>query len=237
MYKIAVVEDNPAAAEKLKGFLERFSREQKEEFDIKVFPDGISFLDGYRQVYDMVFMDIELPGLNGMEAARRLRAVDKKITLIFVTNIAGYAVKGYEVDAADYLVKPVHYGDFELKLKRVTARSREESEAILVVRQSGVMRLLLREIQYIEVRGHKLIFHTENGEVTGGGSLLETEEKLKGKGFLRCNKCYLVNHKYIAAVEGYTVVISGGERLIISRPRKKAFMSELAEIMGNERVL
>lgn len=237
MFKIAIVEDNEAAADKLKGFLERFGSENEENFEITVFKEAVGFLDGYRQIYDMVFMDIELPGINGLEAARRMRMVDRKITLIFVTNMARFAVKGYEVDAADYLVKPVHYGDFELKLRRIITRHKEADEAILVVRQSGFLRLLLREIRYVEVRGHKLIFHTETGEVTGGGTLLKTEEKLQGKGFLRCNKCYLVNQRHIVAVDGYTLLMTGGEEIQISRPRKKAFMSELAESMGNENVL
>lgn len=237
MFKIAIVEDQPEAAEKLKGFLERFASENGEVFDITLFGDASDFLEDYRRTYDMVFMDIELPGIDGMEAARRLRAVDRGITLIFVTNMARYAVKGYEVDAADYLVKPIHYGDFERKLKRVVGRHRESADAILVVRQSGCLRLLLREIRYIEVRGHKLIFHTEKEEITGSGTLLETEEKLKGKGFLRCNKGYLVNQRHIIAVQGYRLIMTGNDELQISRPRKKTFMSELAESMGNENIL
>lgn len=237
MFKIAIVEDNSAAAEKLKGFLERFAGENEESFDILVFGEAGSFLDGYRQIYDMVFMDIELPGTNGLEAARRLRLVDKKVTLIFVTNMARFAVKGYEVDAADYIVKPIHYGDFELKLKRIITRYTEADEAILVVRQSGFLRLLLREIRYIEVRGHRLMFHTEDGIVEGGGTLAQTEEKLYGKGFLRCNKCYLVNQRHITSVDGYVLKLTGGEALQISRLRKKAFMTELAEAMGNENIL
>lgn len=237
MFKIAIVEDNAAAAEKLKCFLERFAGENKESFELMVFGEADSFLDGYRQIYDMVFMDIELPGTNGLEAARRLRLVDKKVTLIFVTNMARFAVKGYEVDAADYIVKPIHYGDFELKLKRIITRYRDADDAILVVRQSGFLRLLLRDIRYVEVRGHRLMFHTEDGIVEGGGTLAQTEEKLCGKGFLRCNKCYLVNQRHITSVEGYTLNMTGGDSLQISRPRKKTFMTELAEAMGNENIL
>lgn len=237
MYKFAIVEDNQDAADKLSGFLERYAQENGEVFELKVFHDALDFLDGYRMVYDIVFMDIELPGIDGMEAAHRMRRLDEKVVLVFVTNMASYAVKGYEVNAADYLVKPVHYGDFELKLKRILNSYHEASEAILVVRQSGYMRLLLRKIRYIEVQGHRLLYHTEEGVVDGGGTLLETEEKLKDRGFLRCNKCYLVNQRHIMGINGYTLVLTGGEELQISRPRKKAFMSELAEAMGKDNVL
>lgn len=237
MFKIAIVEDNRMATEKLQGYLERYAKENGETFDIAVFADALAFLDSYRRIYDMVFMDIELPFINGMEAAQRLREIDQQVVLIFVTNMAQFAVKGYEVDALDYLVKPVHYGDFGLKLHRAVSRLKKSQEAILVQRQSGMVRLRLQEIGYIEVRGHTLIFHTESGELTGNGTLHELEVKLRDKGFLRCNKCYLVNQRHIAAVQGYTLVMAHGEELQISRPRKKAFMSELAETMGNENVL
>lgn len=237
MIRIAIVEDNQTSAEKLRSFLERYAMENTQHFHTDIFGDALSFLDSYKQGYDMVFMDIELPNINGMEAAVRLRSIDSQVILIFVTNIARFAVKGYEVDALDYIVKPVHYSDFELKLRRALARCKDASDAIFVVRQSGLLRLSLDEIRYIEVRGHALIFHTESGQISGSGTLLKTEEKLRKKGFLRCNKCYLVNQKHIAAVSGYTLIMTGGEELQISRPRKKTFMTELANVIGNESVL
>lgn len=237
MLKIAAVEDQKLAAEQLHSFLDRFSQERGERFEVALFEDAIGFLDRYRPVYGLVFMDIGLPFMNGMEAARRLRELDSQIVLIFVTNMAQFAVKGYEVNALDYIVKPVKYSDFERKLARVVSRKKSTGDAIVVTQQSGIRRVLLSEIRCIEVQGHKLLFHMEDGVLPGSGTLLETEEKLKSKGFLRCNKCYLVNTLHIATVEGYTLVMSGGDELQISRPRKKNFMSELAESMGNENIL
>ena len=224
--KIAIVEDNPASAEKLRGYLRQYGEENQKEFDITLFGDAVSFLDRYSP-FDMVFMDIELPGMDGMEAARRLREVDRQAILLFVTNMARFAVKGYEVDAMDYLVK----------LRRALARWEQTSETILVSQPNGFQRLLLREIRYLEVSSHKLIYHTTAGPVSGAGTLVEAEEKLHSKGFLRCNKCYLVNYKHVVSVQGSDLVLTGGERLLISRPRKKSFMAELAAAMGCENVL
>ena len=147
--KIAIVEDNPASAEKLRGYLRQYGEENQKEFDITLFGDAVSFLDRYSP-FDMVFMDIELPGMDGMEAARRLREVDRQAILLFVTNMARFAVKGYEVDAMDYLVKPVQYGSFSLKLRRALARWEQTSETLLVSQPNGFQRLLLREIRYLD---------------------------------------------------------------------------------------
>lgn len=237
MLKIAVIEDSQAAAQRLQEYLTRFSEEEGVALEVTVYAQALPFLEHYKPLYDMVFMDIELPYMDGMEAARRLRELDRWIVLIFVTNMAQFAVKGYEVNAMDYIVKPVRYADFRIKLRRAVAQCLRSAAAIAVVQQNGVKRMLLREIRYIEVRGHRLIYHTEAGEVFGGGTLREAEDKLRSRGFLRCNKCYLVNYRHIAAVEGSTLVMSDGDKLAISRPRKKDFMGELAECMGNGNVL
>lgn len=237
MLKIAIVEDQPASAQRLQEFLQRYAQENDLTFTVAEFNDATDFLSSIKQAYDLVFMDIELPGMDGMTAARRLRKLDEKAVLVFVTNFAKFAAKGYEVDAADYLIKPLHYGNFALKLQRILPKCCKEDDAILVAKQSGCQRLLLRKVRYVEVRGHKLAYHTEDGIVNGSGTLLETEEKLRPRGFLRCSQCYLVNTRYIKAVDGYTLTIFGGEVLQISRPRKKAFMTELAGVMGAQNVL
>ncbi len=233
MIKIAIVEDSPSASDKLLEYLDVYARKSGEAFESVVFRDAISFLTGYKSIYDIVFMDIELPHLDGMAAAEKLRRLDKKILLVFVTNMAQFAVKGYEVDAFDYLVKPVGYNNFELKLKKAIALIRLNSDVVVINKTSGMLRIPAREIRFIESSGHKIVYHTDDGEMTSSGdSLSELEEKLKPSGFLRCNNCYLVNFRHILSVRGYVITIYGGEELQISRPRKKNFMIELADWLG-----
>lgn len=96
MLKISIIEDQEPAQELLKSFLGRYATEKNLQLDIVCYGDAFSFLEKYKKGSDIIFMDIELPGINGMEAARRLRETDNMAVLIFVTNMAQYAVKGYE---------------------------------------------------------------------------------------------------------------------------------------------
>ena len=144
MIKIAIVEDTPAEAQTLSDSVAAFFKKEGAAFECTVYGDAMSFLTGYKSVYDMVFMDIELPLLDGMTAAEKLRKFDKKILLIFVTNMAQFAVKGYAVDAFDYIVKPVRYQNFEMKMKKALARIRAEMDAIVVAKPGGMIRVRTR---------------------------------------------------------------------------------------------
>ena len=114
MRNVAVIEDEKSASDALGQHLKRYGAETGEEFKIYVFPDAETFLQNYKADYDVVFMDIELPGMNGMTAARELRKLDGKVVLVFVTNMSQFAVGGYEVGAFDFILKPVNYSSFFL---------------------------------------------------------------------------------------------------------------------------
>lgn len=234
MLHIAIIEDNTTDAKKLQELLLTFSTRNGETLEIDSFPDAIGFLERYRSIYDITFMDIELPYMDGITAAHKLRELDQHVILFFVTNMAQYAINGYEVDALDYILKPLHYGAFEAKMRKAIALCRSRDNSVTVSRQDGLFRLRMREVLYIEVRGHRLQYHTENGVLESGGSLTETEEQLGKHGFLRCHKSLLVNQRHIAGVLRDTLRLTNGEELPISRLRKKEFMSELAACFGND---
>lgn len=230
MVKIAIVEDDSAAAKLLASYLDRFAREHDTAFEVSTYQDAVSFLDPYRPCFDVVFMDIELPHMNGMDAARRLRELDRQIVLVFVTNMAQYAVKGYEVDALDFIVKPVAYPDFAFKMKRVLNAlkvSRERQIAIPLARK-GMCRVSVSKLLYVEVANHKLRYHFADQILESGGALSKVEHELRTWNFLRCNSCYLVNPQYIEWVRGYTVKV-GDDELQISHPKRKEFIKGLTE--------
>ncbi len=233
MINIAIVEDSKADSATLCEYIKSAIVDHGEECGITVFDSALKFLDGYRGNYEIVFMDIELPGIDGMKAAQRLREVDADVILIFVTNMAQYAVGGYAVDAMDFMVKPVSYDNLKLKLARALNRIRSRVEKKIVIPgKNGASVVIVPQIRYVEVTNHKLVIHCADGnDVTTTGSLSKIEEKLAGFAFSRCNNCYLVNLDYVTGVDDFTVYL-GNETLAMSRSRKKPFLKDIADRLG-----
>lgn len=141
----------------------------------------MNFVSDYRAVYDVVFMDIEMPHLNGMNAAKKMRRADPDVALIFVTHLAKYALQGYEVDAVGYILKPVDYFSLHRKLKQITGRCEKEGgEEIFVKTVSGLVRISLRTLRYVEVLDHWLVYHTAHGDHKVYGSIARAERRSGG---------------------------------------------------------
>lgn len=121
MTHIALVEDDPGCQKQILDFLDRYSQESGEPFKVCVHEDGDSLIHSYRAQYDMLLMDIQMKFVDGMTAAREIRAQDDQVLIIFITNLAAYAIKGYEVDALDYVLKPVSYSAFAKSMGRALA--------------------------------------------------------------------------------------------------------------------
>ena len=235
MIPVAIVEDSAEERARIRACLSYVESTTDAAFDVHEFPNGLEFLgsiDG-PVPFDLVFMDIDMPGMNGMETARALRTADSAVLLIFVTNMAQYAVRGYDVNAAGFILKPVSYYDFLMRMRKCIGilQTRVEEYVTLNMRQ-GIIRLPARDILYVEVNRHMLTYHTFKGTVQTTGSLAETEASLRGSGFLRCNSCYLVNPKAIQAVLGYDIRLINGETIQISHPKKKQFMQDLNIWLG-----
>lgn len=226
MKKVAIIEDDPCAAEKLCSFLTRYGEENGENFVICRFDNAESFLENYAADYNIVFMDIELPDMDGMKASYRLRELDPDVVLIFVTNMAQYAVGGYSVDAFDFIVKPVVYANFALKIGRALSRMEGKKDLVFWINgKTGARRIAASKLKYIEVSSHVLVYHTTDGEIRSSGTLKAVEEQA-GSMFARCNSCYLVNLGYVTGVDGYRVFV-GGDVLQISHPKKAEFIRAL----------
>lgn len=227
MIKIAVVEDNKKDQAILTEYLKKFSA----RFEIETFDSAVLFLTDYKPKYDIVFMDIEMPYLDGMSAAAKLRQVDNCACLIFVTNLAQYAIKGYEVAAFDYIVKPLTYANFAMKMTRILTHIDTKTQKEVLVRTSdGIVRVDVSDIIYVEIAAHKITYHLVDKNVESYGTLKDVETLVDDKLFVRCNNCFLVNLRFVNAIEDKYAVV-GEERLLISYPRRQEFKKALTDYL------
>lgn len=232
MIKAVIVEDDDSVVARLKNYLSSWAEKHNEHIVVTRYADAESFLSKYTTDNDVVFLDIELKEMDGMTAAYRLREVDKNVLLVFVTNLAQYAVEGYSVDAFDFVVKPVSYANFEMKLNRLydNLQSRRGGE-IVISQRTGKRVLSVNDIKYVEVERHVLLFHMHLEVQQCSGTLKSVTEQLADYPFALCNQCYLVNLNYVDAIDGNYVEVDG-DKLLISKPRKKEFLQAVAKFLG-----
>ncbi len=234
MIRVAIVEDEAEIREQLMGYVQRYTRQYGTAFEVKTFADGLEILEDYRPAYDLILLDIEMKHLDGMETARRIRELDPEVMLVFITNMAQYAIKGYAVGALDYVLKPVPYFAFSQQLQKVAAQLRRRTRHYLAVPvEGGLRRLDTSRIYYIESEGHRVHFYTEEGDFAAPGALKALEEKLADRPFARCNSGYLVNLAQVQAVQQNTVEV-GPYELQVSRPKRKSFLAALTDYIGGD---
>lgn len=231
MIKIAIVEDNATDSLITREHIEKYCLSHKINITVDGFSTAFAYLDS-EQRYDAVFLDIEMPHIDGMELAAEIRKHDSRVVIVFVTNMARYAVNGYRVGAIDYVLKPISEFDFSLTMDRVISsveRMREE-KSYTVKSREGVTTLSASDIRYIESLNHHLVFHTAFGEQEIYGYLKNVENEL-GNGFFRISSCYLVNLAYVKTINGCDITV-GDDVLKISRVKKRELIERLTDYYG-----
>ena len=232
MIRVAIVEDEAAVRDQLMGYVQRYMRQYDAQIEVTMFTDGVEILEGYRPVYDIIFLDVEMQHLDGMETASRIRALDSDVLLIFITNMAQYAIRGYEVDALDFVLKPVSYYQFSTKLERALQRIQRRRGGQIALQVGGGVQLLnTDDILYLETRDRLLHYHTAADTWSVRGSLQKAEKELAPYHFARCNQCYLVNLRHVTGVQNDFVQI-GKEQLEISRRQRVALLAAVAAYVG-----
>lgn len=232
MLRIAVVDDENIYIEQITQYIQQYADEKNRSILTETFRDGSDLLKSYSSQYDIILLDIEMEEMSGMDTAREIRKINQDVVLVFITNMAQYAINGYEVGALDYVLKPLNYYTFSVRLERAIARvKKRQTEEILLNLPDGIKRLKADAVYYIEVQNRMLHYHTGEGVFTVRGTLQGAEDMLRESHFVRCNHWYLVNLQYVSEIRKNIVIVAGDE-LEISRRNKTAFLSALTDYMG-----
>lgn len=230
LIKAAVVEDDELFRKTVKNYIERYSREYKVDFDVRYFKDGSELLFEYEPVYDILLMDIEMPKVDGMTAAREIRNQDQRVIIIFLTNMAQYAINGYEVGALDYVLKPIKYYAFSMKImKAISAIEQRAGGELLISSESGMKKLAVESIIYAEIRDHWLYIFTNDGEYKMLSTMKSFVKKMEGKHFALCSSSFCINLKYLTELKKDMVVLCDRIELKVSRARKKELRQEIMD--------
>ena len=230
--RVAIIDDEESVRNQIVDLVSNFCTEKEIPKECICYSEAVSFLENYKADFDVIFLDIKMPKLNGMKAAEMIRQYDKNVIIVFITNLKQYAILGYSVDAIGFIVKPIEEYNFNVLMEKVIREVTSRKNNDLTIKTvNGLRRVKIIDIYYIEIIKHKLIYHTAFGDIEAWGSLATEQDKLPRDCFSRCNVCYLLNLLHVQAVEGDTVSI-GGDSLKIARSRKKEFLSDLARFGG-----
>lgn len=234
MINIAIVEDEKKYEKLLIEFVKKYSKEKFIEFNITLFSDGDEITENYNCDFDLILMDIMMKFMDGMTAAELIRKKDERVTIIFITNMVNYAIKGYQVGAFDYILKPITYFSFEKSLDRALIRinKNEVNEYMNISTSCGVQKIALKDISYVESDAHYLYFHTKRGIFKTYMRVRDIEGVLSKLNFYRINKGIIVNMRYIDGVEENCCIVDDN-LLPISRGKKKEFMEILNYYLSN----
>ena len=230
--RIAILDDTPSDAKVLQEYLLKYQEEISEIISVDVYCASIDFLEDFKNQYDVIFLDIEMPGEDGLMVAKEIRKTDSSAAIIFVTNMAQYAIEGYKVNAVDFMVKPVGYYVFCDTLKKAIGfNQRRNSRDILINSQEGMLKINSQDILYIEKNQDKILLHTTEGDFSQRGTIKAIKEKLEGLSFQECSSGILVN---LAAVKnvGKEEIRVRNVQLPLSRRLKKQFTESYIDYVG-----
>ena len=233
MINLVICDDEQKIRDMLAGYIRRFSEETGEEFAVRQFASGSELIADYPIDTDIALIDIMMGAVNGIETAQEIRRHSRDVVIIFITQTAQYALNAYKVRAFGYLTKPLRYADLKYELSEAVQKLRTEADEYITVRSgSGVVRVALGDVKFVEAQNHSFVVHTPGGELRIAGPLSDVESQLEGRPFFRCHRAYIVGLRWLLRLEGAAAVLRGGGEVPVSKYRRAELMKSFARYLG-----
>lgn len=215
--RIGICDDDIIFCHKIKLFLQK---RDTYEYEVDKFSSGKELLEANKKIrYDVVFLDIEMPEMNGIETANRLRKQDSELIIIFLTNYQNYVKMGYLVQAFRYVSKcvpkeleeAVHSMELALQQKRLT-EFRDYQGYVYVLRHSDII--------YAETKERRVCVHYQGGEFQITGTLQKFQEQLADEGFYICHRSFIVNFNHVRSIGKDEIIMDNGTKVFLSRKKR-----------------
>ncbi len=234
MYNIAVCEDDKVQAKQLVDILNRYEIAHSIGLMVDVFDSAESMLKASIIKYDLIFLDIGLPGLSGIELAKKIREISSRVKLIFLTAHEQFWPEGYKVSASRFLVKPLNENCLYYELESILGEIDEGRQCILASKDRVLAKIFIDEILYLEISGRKVLIHTFDDVYSSSYSLSYWEKTLASQYFVKPHSSYLVNLKYVKLVGRSSVTLVTGDEVYVSLRKykhfKESFMRYVSQI-------
>ena len=206
MLHLAICDDEKDFVQYLTDLLNQYSKETGRAIKITPYYDGMELIEKYDTTIDLIFLDIRMKLVNGLHAAERIRQMDERVGIIFLTTLTQYGLEGYKYQATNYIIKPLKYARLKSELDKFVERSqKEENPSLVIANDTGKYKVPLKSIRYIETYNRNLMCHTS----------------------------YIVNLFYVKGIKKLDIELISGEIIPISQPKRKEFMERLAEYWGD----
>ena len=233
MIRIAICDDEKHMSDHIRSMVSDFFRKKNQEISLHMFSSGEELLS-YNGHINILFLDIQMKGMDGMETARKLRADQFQGFLVFITVLKEMVFQSFEVQAYDYLVKPVDEKQFEKTMERLYASMQNASEDSLLVQKGYEGRIIPKdEIVFCEIIDRKIYLNLASGEVVDYYERIENLETKLDNRFYRCHRSYLINLKHLKGYKNGTACMDNGKEIPVSRLRSKEFSGVVLQYMKN----
>ena len=217
-YKIAICDDEQKQIEYLSGVVSAWASKNRHVVEIKTYSSAKSFLFDYSEEkdFDILLLDIEMPGMNGMELAKTIRRENGIVQIVFITGYPEFMSEGYDVSALNYLMKPVNKEKLFSILDKASERIEQKEGSLVLETENGIIRINFSQIMSAEAIGHTTLLTLTDRKETAKIGINDFEKQLNDS-FVRCHRSYLVGIRHISKITKTDVILDSGEMLPLSR--------------------